>query len=271
MELFDTRTTRIQPLPEREVRMYVCGVTPYDTTHLGHAFTFVHADVLARTLRRLDRRVVYVQNVTDIDDSILARARRDGVDWQRLGNRRDRPVPGRHARPECRGPRPLRPSNVGDPGDRRSHATARRGRVRLPGGGRHGLFRGRVAAGLRSALAPGPCRDARDRRGPGRRRRRRPAQAGPARRRALEGLVGAMPTSPRGRVRGVGAGPAGTSSASSSISNSWVRISRCTGAARTSCSRITKRRSRSPKRPPRSGRLPASGGTRRWCGWAARR
>ncbi len=85
MELFDTRTTRIQPLPEREVRMYVCGVTPYDTTHLGHAFTFVHADVLARTLRRLDRRVVYVQNVTDIDDSILARARRDGVDWQRLG------------------------------------------------------------------------------------------------------------------------------------------------------------------------------------------
>ena len=60
MELFDTRTTRIQPLPEREVRMYVCGVTPYDTTHLGHAFTFVHADVLARTLRRLGRRVVYV-------------------------------------------------------------------------------------------------------------------------------------------------------------------------------------------------------------------
>ena len=57
MELFDTRTGRIQPMPEREIRMYVCGVTPYDTTHLGHAFTFVHADVLARTLRWLGRRV----------------------------------------------------------------------------------------------------------------------------------------------------------------------------------------------------------------------
>ena len=66
----------------------MCGVTPYDTTHLGHAFTFVHFDTLVRALRWLypDREVIYVQNVTDIDDSILARARKLGVDWRTLGD-----------------------------------------------------------------------------------------------------------------------------------------------------------------------------------------
>jgi L-cysteine:1D-myo-inositol 2-amino-2-deoxy-alpha-D-glucopyranoside ligase len=63
----------------------VCGITPYDTTHLGHAFTFVHFDVLVRALRWLGHQVTYVQNVTDIDDSILQRARRDGVNWRALG------------------------------------------------------------------------------------------------------------------------------------------------------------------------------------------
>jgi L-cysteine:1D-myo-inositol 2-amino-2-deoxy-alpha-D-glucopyranoside ligase len=64
----------------------VCGVTPYDTTHLGHAFTFVQFDSLVRALRWLGRTVVYVQNVTDIDDSILQRARKLGVDWRALGD-----------------------------------------------------------------------------------------------------------------------------------------------------------------------------------------
>jgi L-cysteine:1D-myo-inositol 2-amino-2-deoxy-alpha-D-glucopyranoside ligase len=68
--------------------MYVCGVTPYDTTHLGHAFTFVQFDALVRAIRFLypDRELTYVQNVTDIDDSILQRARRDNVDWRTLGD-----------------------------------------------------------------------------------------------------------------------------------------------------------------------------------------
>jgi L-cysteine:1D-myo-inositol 2-amino-2-deoxy-alpha-D-glucopyranoside ligase len=61
-------------------------VTPYDITHLGHAFTFVHFDTLVRTLRWLGREVVYVQNVTDIDDSILQRARKLQVDWRALGD-----------------------------------------------------------------------------------------------------------------------------------------------------------------------------------------
>jgi len=67
--------------------MYVCGVTPYDTTHLGHARTFLVFDVLARLLEARGQRVRYAQNVTDIDESILQRAARDGVEWQDLGHR----------------------------------------------------------------------------------------------------------------------------------------------------------------------------------------
>jgi len=86
--LSDTLSETRKPVPDGPIRIYVCGVTPYDTTHLGHAFTFVHFDTLVRVLRRLypAREVIYVQNVTDIDDSILMRARKLGVDWQTLGN-----------------------------------------------------------------------------------------------------------------------------------------------------------------------------------------
>jgi L-cysteine:1D-myo-inositol 2-amino-2-deoxy-alpha-D-glucopyranoside ligase len=86
LHLSDTLSGRRQPLPDGPIKLYVCGVTPYDTTHLGHAFTFVHFDVLARTLRWLGHEVVYVQNVTDIDDSILGRARKLGTDWRTLGD-----------------------------------------------------------------------------------------------------------------------------------------------------------------------------------------
>ena len=70
--------------------MYVCGVTPYDTTHLGHARTFLIFDVLARLLEARGRKVRYVQNVTNIDESILQRATRDHVDWRDLGRREER-------------------------------------------------------------------------------------------------------------------------------------------------------------------------------------
>jgi L-cysteine:1D-myo-inositol 2-amino-2-deoxy-alpha-D-glucopyranoside ligase len=66
------------------VRMYVCGITPYDTTHLGHAFTYVSFDVLVRTLRASGQAVRYVQNVTDIDDDIIRRARELGNTWDHL-------------------------------------------------------------------------------------------------------------------------------------------------------------------------------------------
>jgi cysteinyl-tRNA synthetase len=86
--LYDTLSGARQRLPEGPVKLYVCGITPYDTTHLGHAFTFVQFDTLVRALRWLepDREVVYVQNVTDVDDSILARARKLGVDYRALGD-----------------------------------------------------------------------------------------------------------------------------------------------------------------------------------------
>ena len=85
--LSDTLSAGRKPLPEGPIKMYVCGVTPYDTTHLGHAFTFVHFDTLVRAMHWLmpDRQVTYVQNITDIDDSILARARKLHVGWQSLG------------------------------------------------------------------------------------------------------------------------------------------------------------------------------------------
>ena len=70
--------------------MYVCGVTPYDTTHLGHARTFLVFDLLARLLEARGHRVRYAQNVTDIDESILQRAGRDKISWRDLGRREER-------------------------------------------------------------------------------------------------------------------------------------------------------------------------------------
>jgi len=69
------------------VRIYVCGITPYDTTHLGHAFTYVSFDALMRYLEYTGCTVKYVQNVTDIDDDILRKAREVGIPWDELGRR----------------------------------------------------------------------------------------------------------------------------------------------------------------------------------------
>jgi L-cysteine:1D-myo-inositol 2-amino-2-deoxy-alpha-D-glucopyranoside ligase len=69
------------------VGLYVCGVTPYDTGHLGHAFTYVAFDVLHRYLEFLGHDVTYVQNVTDVDDDILRKAREIGEDYLALGDR----------------------------------------------------------------------------------------------------------------------------------------------------------------------------------------
>lgn len=67
--------------------VYVCGITPYDSAHLGHAFTYVQFDVLLRYLRHLGAEVVHVQNVTDVDDDILRVARERGVDFRDLAER----------------------------------------------------------------------------------------------------------------------------------------------------------------------------------------
>lgn len=88
MKLFNTLTQSLQefvPIDDT-VRVYVCGVTPYDTTHLGHAFTYASFDTLMRYLRYQGYKVKYVQNVTDIDDDVIRKARELGMAWDDLGN-----------------------------------------------------------------------------------------------------------------------------------------------------------------------------------------
>lgn len=64
--------------------LYVCGITPYDATHMGHAATYVTFDLVVRVWRDAGLEVTYVQNVTDVDEPLLERAERDGVAWQDL-------------------------------------------------------------------------------------------------------------------------------------------------------------------------------------------
>lgn len=86
VRLFDTRSQRLAPvrIVDGVARLYVCGITPYDATHLGHAATYLAFDTLVRALRDSGVAVEYAQNVTDVDDPLLERADRDGVDWRDL-------------------------------------------------------------------------------------------------------------------------------------------------------------------------------------------
>ena len=85
IRLFDTAAGSELPL-EHEARpsMYVCGITPYDATHMGHAASYVAFDLLNRAWRDAGSEVSYVQNVTDVDDPLLERATATGVDWRDL-------------------------------------------------------------------------------------------------------------------------------------------------------------------------------------------
>ena len=73
--------------PEGPARLYVCGITPYDATHMGHAATYVGFDLLNRAWRNAGHDVTYVQNVTDVDDPLLERATKVKVDWVELAER----------------------------------------------------------------------------------------------------------------------------------------------------------------------------------------
>ncbi|MGW1676178.1 cysteine--1-D-myo-inosityl 2-amino-2-deoxy-alpha-D-glucopyranoside ligase [Saccharopolyspora sp. NPDC002376] len=86
--LFDTSAGEITPTePGSVARMYVCGITPYDATHLGHAATYLAFDLVHRVWLDNGHQVHYVQNVTDIDDPLLERAERDNEDWVVLAMR----------------------------------------------------------------------------------------------------------------------------------------------------------------------------------------
>jgi L-cysteine:1D-myo-inositol 2-amino-2-deoxy-alpha-D-glucopyranoside ligase len=86
--LYDSARRSVQPTtPGQTATMYVCGITPYDATHLGHAATMITFDLVQRAWRDAGLDVRYVQNVTDIDDPLLERAARDGEDWVVLAMR----------------------------------------------------------------------------------------------------------------------------------------------------------------------------------------
>jgi L-cysteine:1D-myo-inositol 2-amino-2-deoxy-alpha-D-glucopyranoside ligase len=88
LRLFDTATGEVRPTaPGETARLYVCGITPYDATHLGHAATYLAFDLVHRLWLDNGHDVHYVQNVTDIDDPLLERAARDQDDWVVLGMR----------------------------------------------------------------------------------------------------------------------------------------------------------------------------------------
>ena len=88
MKLYNNMTNKVEKVkPHGEgISVYACGITPYDTTHLGHAFTYTCADILIRYLDLKGHHVIYVQNVTDIDDDILRKANEVVQDWRALGN-----------------------------------------------------------------------------------------------------------------------------------------------------------------------------------------
>jgi L-cysteine:1D-myo-inositol 2-amino-2-deoxy-alpha-D-glucopyranoside ligase len=88
LRIHDTATGGLVTLEAGPVaRIYVCGITPYDATHLGHAATYNAFDLVQRVWLDNKRQVQYVQNVTDVDDPLLERAARDGEAWTALAER----------------------------------------------------------------------------------------------------------------------------------------------------------------------------------------
>jgi len=86
--LYDTADRQVRPVTSGQTAtMYVCGITPYDATHLGHAATYLAFDLVHRAWLDAGHQVHYVQNITDVDDPLFERAQRDGVDWRELGDR----------------------------------------------------------------------------------------------------------------------------------------------------------------------------------------
>ena len=189
LQLYDTLTGEkrdFAPWDGKTVRMYVCGVTPYDTTHIGHAFTYLH---VRRPVRYCGTRLcasTYVQNVTDIDDDILKRAKRDGERVGRTsGDRADAQLYADMRGAERRAARLYPRADEVDPEDRRDRERWSSGaRLRARAATSTSASRSDPDYGALSTVCRG--RDARAR-ARARRRPGRPAQGRPARFRALAG------------------------------------------------------------------------------------
>ncbi len=90
LRIYNTLSRKIEdfePLNPPQVTMYVCGITAYDSSHLGHARSAIIFDVLHRVLKWLGFKLIYVRNITDIDDKIINRANREGVFWKEITER----------------------------------------------------------------------------------------------------------------------------------------------------------------------------------------
>ena len=82
MKIFNSLTGKketFKPKIKREVSIYICGLTPYDDVHIGHARTFINFDVIVKFLRFVGFKVKYVRNITDVDDKIINRAKEEGI------------------------------------------------------------------------------------------------------------------------------------------------------------------------------------------------
>ena len=135
LRLYDSADRQVRPVTAAETAtMYVCGITPYDATHLGHAATYLTFDLVFRSWLDAGHRVHYVQNVTDVDDPLFERAERDGIDWRGSRGQGDAAVPRGHGGA----------AGVTTAGLRGGHGRHRRGR-RV----------GREAVGLRGRLRRG--------------------------------------------------------------------------------------------------------------------
>ena len=122
--IHDTATGAVETSTPPSAPLYVCGITPYDATHLGHAATYVAFDLLNRAWRDAGHEVAYVQNVTDVDDPLLERATATGVDWQELAERETELFRDGHDRPAGAPPDALRRRRGVDPAGGRAGPAA---------------------------------------------------------------------------------------------------------------------------------------------------
>lgn len=86
LKLFDSYQKNLITIDDSKVSIYVCGITPYDATHLGHAATYLSFDLINRYLLASGRKTWFIENITDIDDPLLERAKRDNQDWEDLAH-----------------------------------------------------------------------------------------------------------------------------------------------------------------------------------------
>ena len=86
LKIIDSSAGLINFAESEEFRMYVCGITPYDATHLGHAATYLAFDLIYRYQFLSGKNIKFVENITDVDDPLLERANRDKLDWSELAD-----------------------------------------------------------------------------------------------------------------------------------------------------------------------------------------